>query len=47
MTRIAIRRDGESARLPKKFSSQLLRYLLHMTSIVAFETAELQEMVKS
>lgn len=47
MTRIAIRRDGESARLPKKFSSQLLRYLLHMTSIVAFETTELQEMVKS
>ena len=45
MTRIAIRRQGEEARLPQKFSSELLRYLLHMTAIVAFETAELQEMV--
>lgn len=45
MTRIAIRRQGEEARLPRKFSSQLLRYLLHMTAIVAFETAELHEMV--
>ena len=44
MTKIAIQRDGEEARLPTKFSSMLLRYVLFMSTIVLFSPEEVRDM---
>lgn len=44
MTKIAIQRDGEEARLPKKFSSMLLRYVLFMSTVVLFSPDEVEAM---
>ena len=44
MTKIAIQREGEEARLPKKFSSMLLRYVLFMSTVVLFSPDEVRAM---
>ena len=44
MTKIVIQRDGEDARLPRKFSSMLLRYVLFMSTVVLFSPDEVRAM---
>ena len=47
MTKIAVRRTGEAPRLPMKFSSMLIRYLLFMTTIVLFSPDDVRRMAKN
>lgn len=44
MTKIAIQREDDQIRLPKKFSSMLLRYVLFMSTVVLFSPNELRAM---